>query len=183
VIAPWFRKNPKGDPIESPPDKDAQAGPNQIGTVHAWTGLVAGATHTCDAALVKPNEGVTLSNTPLRLDTVTPFGGFGLGEFTGDPRRHVQVFTRRKVVFGVLSSVKNHFQMSFLAKMFGFSDVVEVNYEENMMDGDSGSLVLQTKTRQVLGIHFAGIDGTGTGYLIPIQAIVKAFSSFGLKPL
>lgn len=183
VVSPWFRDNPLNDVIESPPDKDGQAGPNQIGTVHSWTKLVPGATHICDAALVAPGAGVQLSNAPLQLPASSPVASFGIGDLAGNPKLHVQAFTRRKAVSGVLKSVQNHFSMRFLGKTFGFRDVVEVAYDENMIEGDSGAVVLQSATRQILGLHFAGIDGTGTGYFIPINAILSVFSKFGLQPL
>lgn len=182
VASPWFRQ-PQGDAIESPPDRDGTAGVNTIGRVFSWTQLVPEALHGCDAALIEPAPGVTLSNLPLRLAPGNAMGNLTLSEFLASPSRRVQVFTRRKVISGVVQSVLNHFTMVFLGNRFHFQDVVEVNYAEPLMGGDSGGAVVDESSRRVLGLHFAGFEGTGTGFFVSAQSITRAFSAFGLRPM
>ena len=73
--------------------------------------------------------------------------------------------------------------MTFLGKSFFFREAVEVLYDSPSMAGDSGAAVVQASTRQVLGLHFAAREGTNTGYFVPMQPIIKAFSLLGLQPL
>jgi len=180
VVALWDR-NPNGDAIESPPDPDGQAGVNTIGNVFSWTRLAPNTLHISDAALVSPGTGITLSNEPLRLQAGAAFGNLTLGEFMAQPRVRVQTFTRRKVVNGTVGSMHNHFTVAFMGNRFHFQDVVEVTYDDEVMGGDSGAAVVQTNTRQVLGLHFAGSGRTG--YFVTAQSILQVFSGFGLRPL
>jgi len=186
VVLPWFRKKPQVDPtydaIESPADRDGQPGPNTIGSLYTWTPLVPEYLHTCDAALVRPADGVILSNRALQLDT-SVLGSSNLSAFREIPRRRVQTFTRRKVLSGTVQSVHNTFPMTFLGKTFYFKRAVEVLYDDATFEGDSGAAVIQTNTRRVLGLHFAALAGTGTGYYIPIQEINAAFRKLGLRTL
>lgn len=181
VACPWWM-DPQGAAIECPPDRDGQPGPNVIGKVYSWTILSETAPNDCDAALVIPLDGVVLNNGTLQLHPSLATA-FGISDFSADPRRKVQIFTRRKVISGVVESVCNHLDVDILQKAFPFQNVVEVAYQEPLFSGDSGSAVIQTDTRAVLGLHFAGVPNSGTGYFIPAPAIASRFRKFGLRPL
>jgi hypothetical protein len=179
VVAPYWT-HPKGDKVESPPDADGKPGANVIGTVEDWTVLDARGTNTVDVALVECNpQDVVLSNAPLGLGAVPSFSPLTLADYASLGNVRVKVHSKREVLDGVIDSVANNLLFDFSGRLFRFSDVL--SYAAAVEPGDSGSAVYDAETRDVLGVHFAGLPLDRTGYAIPTPNILTAFDKYDLR--
>ena len=177
VAAPhWL--DPADDVVESPADADGAAGPNAMGTVFSWTPPDSSILNTVDAALVRPANGITLSNEPLRLSSPPRFSMLTPSQFAGMKTRAAIVQTQRGAVSAVIDAIANDLPFDFGGRFFRFTDIV--SYVASVENGDSGSAVVDAMSRDVLGLHFAGNRTDRLGYCIPASTILRAFEDLEL---
>ncbi len=183
VVAPRPAKATTAEPITS------EGRP--LGPVVTWSPFGPGY-NTTDAALIDPGFGTVVSNEKLNLG---PAPGYveDISAFLATPGQDMKVEIHSSRVsagpilgeiddvyiesdnkkFGFDSTGKNEF---FFAPILGYHAGVDV--------GDSGSAVVHTQSRKVLGIHFAVDEPNGTGYgmgyCILFPYILAAFQDYQL---
>jgi hypothetical protein len=178
VVAPHFL-DPTDAPVESPMDTDGVAGPNVMGTVFSWTQLDDTILNTADAALVRPANGITLSNAALNLSSPPRFSTITPAQFANVRNRPAIVQTRRGAVHAVLDSIANDLPFDFNGRPFRFTDVA--SYIAGVEPGDSGSAVIDGTSGEVLGLHFAGNRVERVGFCILSSTILRAFVGMRLN--
>jgi hypothetical protein len=175
VAPPWSEV--QGTPIDSPAILNAPAGARVFGTLYDWSRLRDGFGLTVDAALIRPNLGVRLSNESLSLGDdprhVTPTVSAFLA---ANPHvGKLEIFTGRRVLVADVGPFVDK-DVELRKKLYSFRQVL--SYQADVLPGDSGSVVLEPLSRSVVGIHFAG--DAKTGYSIPIENILGLFSDYQL---
>lgn len=165
----------QNDPIESPPDFDKEPGPNVVGTLFSYARLRTDILNQLDAALVHvPAAEHHVSNLPLRLSAPARFADLSRWNFALFRNRVVERFSPGGVSTGIIRSIENDLPFNFGPNLtLRFGNVVEVAYTSPTQGGDSGSIVVDADSREVLGLHFAGRGHIG--YCILGSLIEKAF--------
>lgn len=175
VAPPWSEV--LDTPIDSPAILEGPAGTSIFGTLHDWSRLRAGFELTVDAALIKPNLGVRLSNEPLSLGDdpchVAPTVRAFLAANPGVAQ--LEIFTGRGVHVADIGPFVDK-DVELRKKLYSFAQVL--SYQADVHPGDSGSVVIEPLSRSVVGVHFAGEPKTG--YSISIENILGLFSDYKL---
>jgi hypothetical protein len=173
VAAPWWNDNPFGTrvTVAVPGVPDGEV----LGTVETWTAFSVRNENTADAALIRLDSGTTVDNalsSGARVDesTVQDLDLLHAGE--------VRIRTRRGEVSGLVDSVRNKLTFGFAGRDFEFSNILA--YQAAVEEGDSGSSVV-LGTDRLLGMHFAGVGGTGPGYCVIGRKILQAFPNYHLR--
>lgn len=160
-----------GDAIESPADGDKLPGPNKVGSLFSFSQLSTTQTNQVDAALVDlaPGSGHRVSNSNLRLSLPPRFSSLSEFNFAQFRNRVVERFSlaaaggsMNATAQGIIQSIGVDLLFNFgMTVPLRFSNVVEVAYTSSTAAGDSGAAIIDASTREVLGIHFAGIGNRG----------------------
>ena len=156
-----------GDQIESPADPTSDPGPNIVGKLVRFTEIDPKASdNEVDAAIARPNNGVSLSNNIPSIGNTS-----GIRDLTqeGDSAIGVQVQKFGSVTGKQTGSIRNiHVSTSIVYHQLPGDpsvDFVElVQYDGVSQEGDSGAPVLDTAdSPNVVGLHIAGSsDGTAS---------------------
>ena len=156
-----------GDQVESPADPSSDPRLNVVGKLVRFTEIDPHATdNEVDAAVAKPNNGVTLSNNIPGIGALS-----SIRDLTqeGDSAVGIQVQTLGAITGSQAGLIRNiHVSTSIVYHQLSGDpsvDFVElVQYDGLSQEGDSGAAVLDTAdSPNVVGMHIAGSsDGTAS---------------------
>ncbi len=174
VVAPPWNKHPAGQGVDSPAVDVQNAGQEAFGKVESWSILDPTIYNTVDAALIRADGSIQLRNDSLTLGATPSFVDSFDTFLKANPSAAIEIHSRRGIVKGNLDAIENQHPVNFgTTQTFYFSRIV--SYTAPVRAGDSGSVVIDTASRKVLGLHFAGDDGTNRGYCIPFQNILSLY--------
>ena len=183
VVAPPSIQDPRGEAI--------QCADGLFGQVADWTPFT-NSYNTTDAALIKPalpnwvsNEPLNLSADPKWMRTLDEFNAF---MHAPDQDWNVEIWSNRlpggepirgsiEDVFVQSDNKKFAFDPSGTREYF-FAPIL--GYRAPVVLGDSGAAVVHTKSRTVLGLHFAIDTNSGLGFCILFPCILDSFSTYKL---
>lgn len=167
--------DPHENAIEQPADFDTEVGPNRVGRLSdKFTQIRVDAINQADAALAEIDDGLELSRSIPEIGE--PKGVSQLFE-EGVTRLSGVVVSRHGVKTGFqtgsLLSIEATFPILYrvLGDRVAFFERL-VLYKTICAPGDSGAAVLDSQTKEVMGLHVAG---TGDfGMFTPIQIVLDA---------
>lgn len=168
-----------GDRVESPADNDSTAGVNTIGALARFTRFRASGVNTADAALVRLDNSVSVSNRKLMLAPGAAFANLTISQYLQLENHPVTVETNLLPVGGLVETIHADLPVEHPdGQTYMFSDLF--SYSAQVAPGDSGSAIVDQGTRsRVLGIHIAG--NGGVGYAMTSRNLLRSFPDLTLR--
>ena len=169
VLFPEFKRNTP-QPILQPAASDGAEYPvNVIGHQFARGGLYASGINDVDAAIVRLNRDVTVSNQPV--SEVFTLSGTS-AEF--GPGQSVTLYGRSSgrlqgVIVDASIDATIGYDSAYGMQTLRFSRLVRCQYDDTPRGGDSGAPVVLAGTSRLLGMHIGG--GSGFGFFCRIDAV------------
>lgn len=164
--------------IEQPADFDAEVGSNRVGKLsQTFSRIIAGSMNRVDAALAEIDEGQEVS---IAIPEIGKPAGISqllkndLSRVSGIPV--IRYGAATELQSGVLQSVEAVFPIRYpvLGDRVAFLQRMAL-YKTLCAPGDSGSAVLDPQTREVMGLHVAGVGQFGL--FTPIQIVLNALDA------
>ncbi len=161
-----------GDPILQPGSSDGGVQPDDvIATLYSYIPIQFSGFNDVDAALAAPvSPGSVLLNIP------------GIGRIKGiaAPKIGMEVVKYGRttgLTHGKIVSRSGNVRIDFKGRLINFKNQFEVRGTGKVVFsqfGDSGSVIIESKTKRAVGLLFAGTD-QGVTFANPIANVLRAF--------